>query len=79
MIKAGRAATGSRDVRCTVSIGGFVPKPHTPFQWFGQNGVQERQTRQLIDRSLRALNLRANAEALLGIESADGTRSRVAS
>jgi NADPH-dependent glutamate synthase beta subunit-like oxidoreductase/NAD(P)H-flavin reductase len=29
----------------------------------GQNGVQERQTRQWIDRSLRALNLRANAEA----------------
>ena len=21
----------------TVSLGGFVPKPHTPFQWFGQN------------------------------------------
>jgi len=27
----------------TVSIGGFVPKPHTPFQWFGQNGVAELQ------------------------------------
>ncbi len=25
----------------TVSVGGFVPKPHTPFQWFGQNGVAE--------------------------------------
>src|SRR5438105_13842833 len=25
----------------TVSVGGFVPKPHTPFQWFGQNGVSE--------------------------------------
>ena len=25
-----------RDIRCTVSIGGFVPKPHTPFQWVGQ-------------------------------------------
>ena len=33
VIKAGRAATGSKDIRCTVSIGGFVPKPHTPFQW----------------------------------------------
>ena len=21
----------------TVSVGGFVPKPQTPFQWFGQN------------------------------------------
>lgn len=25
----------------TVSIGGFVPKPHTPFQWFGQNTIEE--------------------------------------
>src|ERR1700712_3749839 len=33
VIKAGRAATGTKDIRCTVSIGGFVPKPHTPFQW----------------------------------------------
>ena len=24
------------DIRCTVSIGGFVPKPHTPFQWAAQ-------------------------------------------
>jgi len=36
VIKAGREATGRRDVRCTVSIGGFVPKPHTPFQWAAQ-------------------------------------------
>lgn len=25
----------------TVSLGGFVPKPHTPFQWFGQNQPEE--------------------------------------
>ncbi|MCW2680097.1 MAG: B12-binding radical protein [Frankiales bacterium] len=36
VIRAGRQATGTRDVRCTVSIGGFVPKPHTPFQWASQ-------------------------------------------
>lgn len=36
VIKAGRAATGRRDIKCTVSIGGFVPKPHTPFQWAAQ-------------------------------------------
>ena len=28
--------TGTKDVRCTVSIGGFVPKAHTPFQWASQ-------------------------------------------
>ena len=27
----------------TVSIGGFVPKPFTPFQWFGQNTAVELQ------------------------------------
>ena len=36
VIKAGREATGSRDIKCTVSIGGFVPKPHTPVQWAAQ-------------------------------------------
>lgn len=28
---------------CTASVGGFVPKPHTPFQWFGQNSSEELQ------------------------------------
>jgi radical SAM family uncharacterized protein len=36
VIDTGREVTGSRDIRCTVSIGGFIPKPHTPFQWAGQ-------------------------------------------
>jgi radical SAM family uncharacterized protein len=36
VIRAGREVTGKRDIRCTVSIGGFVPKPHTPFQWAAQ-------------------------------------------
>jgi radical SAM family uncharacterized protein len=27
----------------TASVGGFVPKAHTPFQWFGQNTVEELQ------------------------------------
>ena len=36
VIETGREVSGRRDIRCTVSIGGFVPKPHTPFQWAGQ-------------------------------------------
>ncbi len=36
VIEAGRKASGTKDIRCTVSIGGFVPKPHTPFQWAAQ-------------------------------------------
>ena len=31
-----RGRPASRDIRCTVCIGGFVPKPHTPFQWAAQ-------------------------------------------
>ncbi|WP_219506879.1 TIGR03960 family B12-binding radical SAM protein [Nonomuraea ceibae] len=49
VIQAGREATGSRDIRCTVSIGGFVPKPHTPFQWAGQADHET------VDRRLKAL------------------------
>ncbi|HSK27584.1 MAG TPA: TIGR03960 family B12-binding radical SAM protein [Jiangellales bacterium] len=36
VIATGRQVSGRGDIRCTVSIGGFVPKPHTPFQWAGQ-------------------------------------------
>ena len=36
VIETGRQISGRRDIRCTVSIGGFVPKPHTPFQWASQ-------------------------------------------
>ena len=36
VIAKGREASGRNDIRCTVSIGGFVPKPHTPFQWASQ-------------------------------------------
>lgn len=36
VIATGRQVSGRSDIRCTVSIGGFVPKPHTPFQWAPQ-------------------------------------------
>ncbi|QGG95704.1 TIGR03960 family B12-binding radical SAM protein [Actinomarinicola tropica] len=38
-VELGRAHHKSPSV--TVSVGGFVPKPFTPFQWFGQNTVPE--------------------------------------
>jgi radical SAM superfamily enzyme YgiQ (UPF0313 family) len=41
VIATGREISGRHDIRCTVSIGGFVPKPHTPFQWVGQLGHEE--------------------------------------
>jgi len=45
VIETGRRVSGQRDIRCTVSIGGFVPKPHTPFQWCAQLGAEETDAR----------------------------------
>ena len=33
----------TKNASVTVSVGGFVPKPFTPFQWFGQNTTEELQ------------------------------------
>jgi radical SAM family uncharacterized protein len=60
VIRAGRAATGSKDVRCTVSIGAFVPKPHTPFQWAGQCPPD------VVDRRLKLLKEAINSDRSLG-------------
>ena len=60
VIRAGRAATGSKDIRCTVSIGGFVPKPHTPFQWAAQCDPGT------VDARLRKLRDAINADRSLG-------------
>jgi radical SAM family uncharacterized protein len=38
-VEIGRRYTGS--VTVTASVGGFVPKAHTPFQWFGQDTKAE--------------------------------------
>ncbi|NED96326.1 TIGR03960 family B12-binding radical SAM protein [Phytoactinopolyspora alkaliphila] len=60
VIAKGREVSGRRDIRCTVSIGGFVPKPHTPFQWAAQcdHEVVDARLRKLRDaiRSDRAYN-----------------------
>ena len=37
---------GKRGVKVTVSVSCFVPKPYTPFQWFGQLPIEEFQRRQ---------------------------------
>ena len=56
VIRAGRSVTGTKDVRCTVSIGGFVPKPHTPFQWASQLDSES------TDRRLKLLRDAINAD-----------------
>jgi radical SAM family uncharacterized protein len=73
VIEAGRAASGRRDIRCTVSIGGFVPKPHTPFQWAAQCDHET------VDARLRALGAAIRADrgfaASIGFRYHDGKPS----
>jgi radical SAM family uncharacterized protein len=49
VIQTGRESAGHKNIRCTISIGAFVPKPHTPFQWAAQLDHET------VDRRLRAL------------------------
>jgi radical SAM family uncharacterized protein len=60
VIRAGRQASGRKDIRCTISIGAFVPKPHTPFQWAAQEDPE------VVDRRLRKLRAAINADRALG-------------
>jgi radical SAM family uncharacterized protein len=60
VIESGRSATGRRDIRCTVSIGGFVPKPHTPFQWAAQCAPE------VVDARLKALGGALRADRACG-------------
>jgi radical SAM family uncharacterized protein len=60
VIEAGRAASGRKDIRCTVSIGGFVPKPHTPFQWAAQADHE------VVDARLKALGAAIRADRSSG-------------
>src|SRR4051794_18014972 len=75
VIRAGRQATGTRDVRCTVSIGGFVPKPHTPFKWAAQADPET------IDRRLKllrdALREDKSTAKAIGYRSHDGKPGQV--
>jgi radical SAM family uncharacterized protein len=60
VIRTGREVTGRRDIRCTVSIGGFVPKPQTPFQWAGQT------SHEAVDARLRKLRDRLRKDRTYG-------------
>jgi radical SAM family uncharacterized protein len=60
VIRAGRAASGRKDIRCTISIGGFIPKPHTPFQWAAQCDPAT------VDSRLRKLRAAINSDRGLG-------------
>jgi radical SAM family uncharacterized protein len=60
VIRAGRSASGRKDIRCTISIGGFIPKPHTPFQWAAQCDPVT------VDSRLRKLREAVNSDRGIG-------------
>lgn len=43
-----REVNGKRGVKVTVSVSCFVPKPYTPFQWFGQTELAEFERKQQL-------------------------------
>ncbi len=67
----------SKSVTVVASVGGFVPKPHTPFQWFGQNTVAELQRKVNLlreeARTTRGLTVRWHEPAA---SAAEGLASR---
>ncbi|HML52234.1 MAG TPA: TIGR03960 family B12-binding radical SAM protein [Propionicimonas sp.] len=75
VIATGRRVTGTRDIRCTISIGGFVPKPHTPFQWVGQADAET------VNRRLRALKQKVRDDRRYGraitVRYADGEPGQI--
>ena len=70
VIETGRKAAGTRDIRCTVSIGGFVPKPHTPFQWAAQLGAEQTDAR--LDRLRQAIRSDRRYGSAIGFRYHDG-------
>jgi len=65
-----------RAVTVVASVGGFVPKPHTPFQWFGQDTIDELRRKIVLlrerARGVRGLTVRwhdPEATAVEGIAS----------
>jgi radical SAM family uncharacterized protein len=66
VVRTGRQVSGRSDIRCTVSIGGFVPKPHTPFQWAAQLDAET------TDRRLRLLRDAIGRDRAIGYRYHDG-------
>jgi radical SAM family uncharacterized protein len=70
VVRRGREAAG-RPVRVTVSIGGFVPKPHTPFQWAAQADPE------VIDARLALLRGAVGRDKAIGFRYHDGKPGQI--
>ncbi|HMR14649.1 MAG TPA: B12-binding domain-containing radical SAM protein, partial [Arachnia sp.] len=70
VIETGRRVSGTRDIRCTGSIGGFVPKPHTPFQWAAQASAETIDNRLMLLKD--AIRQDRNYGKAIGLRYHDG-------
>ncbi len=75
MVAFGRGALGARRGRLQlgVSVAAFVPKPHTPFQWMGQNEMETLAHKQRILQAAlreRAVKLSWTDPAVSALEAA---------
>lgn len=78
VLTVGRSVS-TRNVTINVSISPFVPKPHTPFQWFAQDGLEVleeklRFLRQTIPR--KAVKLKATDPKISRLEAAFSNSDR---
>lgn len=78
--------TSNRNVQINVGVSSFVPKPHTPFQWIGQTGIEEirrRQARLEAGLRRRGINLKFHRPEMSLLEAVfargDSSLSRVIS
>jgi radical SAM family uncharacterized protein/radical SAM-linked protein len=56
LAKQHKPADVRKPVKISLGVASFVPKPHTPFQWLGQDAVSElRRKQQLLREALRPL------------------------
>jgi radical SAM superfamily enzyme YgiQ (UPF0313 family) len=60
VLEVGKSIIGNR-AQVNVSVGTFVPKPHTPFQWVGTNTIQEIEEKiSLLQKEIRGRSLKLN-------------------
>ena len=60
-----------RSANISVSVSPFVPKAHTPFQWYGQASVEYmRETKSYLMKNLRKVNVRGQNAELSMLEGA---------
>lgn len=68
-----RFITKKRNIKVTISVSCFVPKPHTPFQWFKQNTLEEFDRKQQLlkahikDRAIQFNYHNAHTSVLEGV------------